>query len=195
MNDKMTAMLDSMSWTGTSLKRLYDACVTSSRLSKKKKTKVAEASADEEVVQGYGDESDSSSDSSTLRKMAPKITDLRKSTEPSDKLLDEIAEDFEDDENTTTAVTQKLGDFVNKRFSTTLSEEKLKKKLGKHTRPENCDKFAIPKINPEIWMKLGGPVRRQDLQMVSVQRTVVKASLAVTQSAEMCKNPHQCHWP
>ena len=81
MNDKMTAMLDSMSWTGTSLKRLYDACVTSSRLSKKKKTKVAEASADEEVVQGYGDESDSSSDSSTLRKMAPKITDLRKSTE------------------------------------------------------------------------------------------------------------------
>ena len=78
--------------------------------------------------------------------MAPKITDPTKSTEPSDKLLDEIVEDFEDDENTTSAVTQKLPDIVNKHFSTTLSEEKL----GKYTRPENCDKLAVPKVNPEI---------------------------------------------
>ena len=110
-------------------------------------------------------------------------------------MLDGIAKDIEDDENTTSAVTQKLASIVNKSFSTTLSEGKLKEKLDKYTRHENCAKLAVPKINPEIWMKLGGPVRRQDLQMVSVQRTVVKASLAVTQSAEMCKNPHQCHWP
>ena len=38
-------------------------------------------------------------------------------------------------------------------------------------------------------MKLGRPARRQDLQMVSVQRAVVKASLALTQSADMLLKP------
>ena len=104
-------------------------------------------------------------------------------------MLDGIAKDIEDDENTTSAVTQKLASIVNKRFSTTLSEGKLKEKLGKYTRPENCAKLAVPKINPDIWMKLARSARRKDLQMVSVQRAVVKASLALTQSAEMLLQP------
>ena len=58
--------------------------------------------------------------------MSPRSTDPTKSTEQSDKLLNGIVEDFEDDETTTSAVTQKLAGIVNKRFSTTLSEEKLK---------------------------------------------------------------------
>ena len=40
MNDNMTVMLDSMSWMGSSLKRLHEASGTSSRPSKKKKRKM-----------------------------------------------------------------------------------------------------------------------------------------------------------
>ena len=122
-------------------------------------------------------------------KHTSRTTDTTKSTEQSDKLLDGIAEDFEDDENTTSAVTQKLASIVNKSFSTTLSEGKLKEKLDKYTRHENCAKLAVPKINPEIWMKLGCPARRKVLKMVSVERADVKASLTLTQSAEMLLQP------
>ena len=91
--------------------------------------------------------------------MAPKET-TSKSTDESSNLLCQIASDFNDEEDTSRAVTNKLAEIVNKRFSAPLSEEKLKEKLGQYLRPDNCAKLAVPKVNPEIWMKLNRPATR-----------------------------------
>ena len=80
------------------------------------------------------DDSDvsSHSDSAELRAiMMPKET-TNKSTDESSDLLSQIASDFNDGEDTSRAVTYKLAEIVNKRFSAPLSEEKLKEKLGQY---------------------------------------------------------------
>ncbi len=76
-----------------------------------------------------------------------------KSTADSLDLLCQIASDFNEDEDTSAGVSEKLAEIVNKRFSTSLGEEKLKEKLGQYLRPNNCAKLAVPRVNPEIWMK------------------------------------------
>ncbi|CAB4038826.1 Hypothetical predicted protein, partial [Paramuricea clavata] len=116
--------------------------------------------------------------------MAPKDETTTSTVEPSN-LLSQIASDFDEDENTSGAVTEKLAEIVNKRFSAPLGEEKLKEKLGQYLRPDNCAKLAVPKVNPEIWMKLNRPASRQDLHMASIQRAIVKAGTALTQLAEI----------
>jgi hypothetical protein len=98
-------------------------------------------------------------------------------------LLSQIASDFDEDENTSGSLTEKLAEIVNKRFSA--PEEKLKEKLGQYLRPDNCAKLAVPKVNPEIWMTLNRPASRQDLHMASIQRAIVKAGTALTQLAEI----------
>ena len=51
-------------------------------------------------------------------------------------------------------VTAKLTQFVNKRFSAKFGDGKFKENLDKYGRPSNCDKVAVPTVNPEIWDKL-----------------------------------------
>ena len=43
----------------------------------------------------------------------------------------------------------------------------------------------MPKVNPEVWMKLNRPTIRQDLQMANIQRAIVKTCTALTQLAEI----------
>ena len=37
-----------------------------------------------------------------------------------------------------------------------------------YLRPKNCATLAVPKINPEIWMKLNRTASRQDLQTANI---------------------------
>ena len=78
---------------------------------------------------------------------------------------------------------------MNKLFSGPLNEDKLKEKFGQYSRPENCVKLAILKINPEISMKLNRSASRQDLQMANIQRAIIKAITALTQLAETLLKP------
>ena len=94
------------------------------------------------------DESDASlySDSAQLRAiMAPKVNTSKSTAESSD-LLSQIASDFNEDEDTSAGVSEKLAEIVNKRFSTSLGEEKLKEKLGQYLRPDNCANANIYSI-------------------------------------------------
>ena len=168
MNENMAAVASSFALLGSSLKRSRDESNSSSQTNKKQKTSNDPTIDDD---QHTGDESDHSphSDSAELRAiMAPKDETTTSTVEPSN-LLSQIASDFDEDENTSGAVTEKLAEIVNKRFSAPLGEEKLK----------------VPKVNPEIWMKLNRPASRQDLHMASIQRAIVKAGTALTQLAEI----------
>ncbi|CAB3987997.1 Hypothetical predicted protein [Paramuricea clavata] len=184
MNENMAAVASSFALLGSSLKRSRDESNSSSRTKKKQKTSNDPTIDDD---QHTGDESDQSShsDSAQLRAiMAPKDETTTSTVEPLN-LLSQIASDFDEDENTSGAVTKKLAEIVNKRFSAPLGEEKLKEKLGQYLRPDNCGKLAVPKVTPEIWMKLNRPASRQDLNMASIQRAIVKAGTALTQLAEI----------
>ena len=71
---------------------------------------------------------------------------------------------------------------MNKMASNKLSEEKLKEKLNKYSRPQNCEKLVGAKVNPEIWSKIRPETRSRDLKMQKIQNTILKA---ITPLAEL----------
>ena len=146
VNDNMAAVASSVALLGSTLKRSRDESPGNSRPNKKQKTRNDPTCNDD---QHTDDESDSSahSDSAELRAiMAPK-DETNTSTAESSNLLSQIASDFDEDENTSCAVTEKLAEIVNKRFSGPLGKTKLKEKLGQYLRPDNCAKLVVPKVN------------------------------------------------
>jgi hypothetical protein len=103
-------------------------------------------------------------------------------------LLSEIAQEFADEATTGPKVSQKLADIINQRWSSKLEEPKLKGKMGKYDRPDNCEKLAVPKVNPEIWSKLNHTARGADLKLVNFQKTLVKVGVALTKSTDSLVN-------
>lgn len=71
-----------------------------------------------------------------------------------DKLMNNIAQEFDTESSSCPCVSQKLAEIVNKHLSSKLEESKFKGKLEKYNHHENCDKLVVPKVNPEIWTKL-----------------------------------------
>ena len=101
-----------------------------------------------------------------------------------DTLLNEIAQDFESDEQTDPKVAQKLAAIVNKRWGSKLGEAKLKEKLAKYNRPDNCEKLTVSKVNPEIWNKLKLGTRSADVRLANMQKLLVKVGSAVAKSTD-----------
>ncbi len=110
------------------------------------------------------------------------------SSEAEDDLLSEIAQEFSNEATTGPNVSQQLADILNQRWSSKLDESKLKSKMEKHDRPENCEKLSVPKVNPEIWSKLQHTTRGSDLRLANFQKTLVKVRAALTKSADSLLN-------
>jgi len=79
-------------------------------------------------------------------------------------------------------VGNKLAAMLNKMARSKLSEEKLKEKLNKYSRPQNCENLVGAKVNPEIWSKIRPETRSHDLKMQKIQNTILKA---ITPLAEL----------
>ena len=100
--------------------------------------------------------------------------------------LAELEKDLDDGEKTSQSVAQSIAGIINKRFDKGLSDEKLKQRLDKYTRPKNCQNLQVPTINPKVWKKYVPPTMKQhDLKLAMVQRTIVKATAALVQSTQM----------
>ena len=136
------------------------------------------------AISDSGDSDHEESDSEQLN--LPPNGDLPKpgSSVTEDTLLNEIAQDFESDEQTDPKVTQKLADIFNKRWGSKLEEAKLKEKLAKYNQPDNCEKLTVPKVNPEIWNKLKHMTRSADLRLANMQKVLVKVGSAVAKSTD-----------
>ena len=102
----------------------------------------------------------------------------------SDKLLQEIEEEYSNDDKSGPDVNVHLANLVNKRFAGKLKEAKLKEKFELYVRPGNCDKLKVPLVNHELWGKLRPPVKSQDLRLANVQQTIVKATVALTEATD-----------
>ena len=125
----------------------------------KRRRKLPSASA----MSDSGDSDPEKSDSEALT-CSPNGDPPKRGSSAEGALLNEIAQDFESDEQTDPKVAQKLADIVNKRWGSKLEEAKLKEKLAKYNRPGNCEKLTVPKVNPEIWNKLKHGTRSADLR-------------------------------
>lgn len=102
-----------------------------------------------------------------------------------DALLNETAQDFESDEQTDPEVAQKLADIVNRRWGSMLEKAKLKEKLAKYNRLDNCEKLTVPEVNPEIWNKLKHVTRSAYLRLANMQKILVKVGSAVAKSTDI----------
>ena len=108
-----------------------------------------------------------------------------KSEKHEDDLLNEIATEFNSDEQTSDAVSSQLADVINKRWSSKLDDEKLDIKLKKYNRPSNCDKIVAPKVNPEIWAQMNNFTKKKDLRMSKIQQMLAKVGAALSKSTQL----------
>ena len=108
-----------------------------------------------------------------------------------DELLKELGEDLDDREKTSEKVAESMADIVNKRFSQGLSENKLKERLEKYPRPENCQNLQVPRVNREIWKDLPATAKQADVKLAGVQRAIVKATAALAQSTQEVLKAHK----
>ena len=60
-----------------------------------------------------------------------------------------------------------------------MEEAKLKEKLAKYNRPDNCEKLTVPKVNPDILNKLKHGTKSADLRLANIQKVLVKVGSAV----------------
>ena len=97
-----------------------------------------------------------------------------------DALLQEISHDLEQEEEVGGTINQQLADIVNKRWSTKLPKTKQKEKMEKYSRPSNCEKLIVPRVNAEIWDKLDNKTKHNDLRATSTQRILAKVGSILT---------------
>ena len=65
-----------------------------------------------------------------------------------------------------------------------MEEAKLKEKLAKYNRPDNCEKLTVPKVNPDILNKLKHGTKSADLRLANMQKVLVKVGSAVAKSTD-----------
>ena len=101
-----------------------------------------------------------------------------------DSLLFDIAQDFSEQEDTVPPISQKLADIINKRWSEKLGEHKLHEKRDKYPRPTNCERVVVPRVNPEIWVRIDHNAKQLDLRASSIQTNLVKVGAILAQSTD-----------
>lgn len=76
--------------------------------------------------------------------------------------LDNMVQDFEQDEKVGADINPKLATIVKSSFTKKLTEEIMKSLMDTYHRPKNCE--PLVKVNPEIWNKMKHETRTKDLQ-------------------------------
>ena len=142
-NQTIATMAGNISSMGNALKRMHADTVPPS---KAKRQKTTTAHREEHSDEASGDESADSADSSALLWATRALQEpalpksLSEVEDPSTSFLGNISQGYDAEEKTSEAVTVKLAEFVNKRFSAKLGDGKYKEKFDKYGRPSNCDK-------------------------------------------------------
>lgn len=97
--------------------------------------------------------------------------------------LDDIDQELMPQAQQGPPVSIQLAKIVNGKFALELDHVKRKEILSKYSPPGNCHSLQTPRVNPEIWTKLGANARKNDMKISALQNTMVKATAAVTVTA------------
>ena len=92
------------------------------------------------------DSSDSSSESDDDDKQDDNDNVISLSCDSEDKLLKELDNDLEDNDEMVEKVSQPIPEHVNRWFTEKFKESKLKKLAENYPYPKNCDKLVVPTV-------------------------------------------------
>ena len=98
--------------------------------------------------------------------------------------MSELDKDLHEEEITAPPVSESLAKLTNNRFQTSLNVEKVKERMEKYPRPENCTSLVTPEVNKEIWKSLSKSAQNTDIKLQHVQKAIVKAGMALAHSTQ-----------
>ncbi len=177
----LKTMNRNMVMLGESIKRLHEPEPGSSAGQGVAESANKRQKLSKEIIQTTGPESGHGSDSETL--LGARTSSDDKSEK--DEFLDNLSRSFEDKEETSEAVQDKLESIITKRWHQKLTEKQLKEKTDKYARPENCKTLVAPRVNKEIWAKLERKIRGDDLKFSQPQKVLASAGSVIAQSTQL----------
>ena len=101
-----------------------------------------------------------------------------------DEFLKKLDTKLNDEERVDESIAASLAKVANKSFKKKMSDEKFKGKLDKYLKLDNCEQLRVPTVNSEIWKRLPSQAKESDLKTAKVQRTIVKAAMAMVRSTQ-----------
>ena len=107
-----------------------------------------------------------------------------KSENEEDDPLDTLIDDFKLEDKCQGKISQKLADAVNSVWTQKLSKEKMKERLEKHYRPENCESLIVQKVNTELFGVLPKQARSRDIKFQKLQNYNLKSAVPIVQQLD-----------
>ena len=115
-----------------------------------------------------------------LRKVMFVVSDIEPQSEDhTDDILCELTEEFNNDELCDPKINPNLAKAINKVWGKKLTPEKLKIRLNKHLKPENCDKLSPTLVNMEIFSNIPAHTRSQDVKLQKMQKFLLKSAYLI----------------
>ena len=115
-----------------------------------------------------------------LRKVMFVVSDIEPQSEDhTDDILCELIEEFNNDELCDPKINPNLAKAINKVWGKKLTPEKLKIRLNKHLKPENCDQLSPTLVNMEIFSNIPAHTRSQDVKLQKMQKFLLKSAYLI----------------
>ena len=115
-----------------------------------------------------------------LRKVMLVVSDIEPQSEDhTDDILCELTEEFNNDELCGPKINPNLAKAINKVWGKKLTPEKLKIRLNKHLKPENCDQLSPTLVNMEIFSNIPAHTRSQDVKLQKMQKFLLKSAYLI----------------
>ena len=96
-----------------------------------------------------------------------------------DDVLCELKKEFNNDELCDTKINHNLTKATNEVWGKKLTPEKLKIRLNKHLKPENCDQLPPTLVNMEIFSNIPAHTRSQDVKLQKMQKFLLKSAYPI----------------
>ena len=118
-----------------------------------------------------------------LRKVMFVVNDTESQSEGhTDDILCELTGEFNNDEICDPKINTNLAKAINEVWGKKLTPEKLKIRLNKHLKPENCDQLSPTLVNMEIFSKIPAHTRSQDVKLQKMQKFLLKSAYPIVKS-------------
>lgn len=108
--------------------------------------------------------------------------EINEISDEDDELLVAIQREFDADDKTGPNVQHNLASIVNARFDKPLADDTLNQRLDRYSRPSNCEKLIVPRLNREIYTRIPSFAKKADAKMATIQRTVVRSACALVKT-------------
>ena len=106
-------------------------------------------------------------------------------------LIKSLEADFQLEDKCQDKINPQLATAINNVWKLKLSKEKIKERLDKHYRPENCEQLIMTKVNPELFLILPKHARSIDIKFQKLQTYNLKAAMPVAKQLDALKELKQ----